>query len=77
MGRGQAVRHQVLVLAFVGSNPTVPAKLYNRGKDRVPRPLLRPDLLLLGETPKILVTVIPHKACTLNLLTGFHDRQIH
>lgn len=25
MGRGQVVRHQFLVLAFVGSNPTVPA----------------------------------------------------
>ena len=25
MGRGQVVRHQILDLAFVGSNPTVPA----------------------------------------------------
>lgn len=28
MGRGQVVRHQVLVLAFGGSNPSAPAK-YN------------------------------------------------
>ena len=27
MGRRQVVRHQVLVLAFAGSNPAVPAKL--------------------------------------------------
>lgn len=26
MGRGQVVRHQVLVLAFSGSNPFAPAK---------------------------------------------------
>lgn len=33
MGRGQVVRHQVLVLAFGGSNPSAPAKLVNRGED--------------------------------------------
>ena len=27
MGRGQVVRHQVLVLAFGGSNPSAPAKV--------------------------------------------------
>ncbi len=27
MGRGQVVRHQVLVLAFGGSNPSVPANI--------------------------------------------------
>jgi uncharacterized protein YdhG (YjbR/CyaY superfamily) len=33
MGRGQVVRHQVLVLAFVGSNPTVPARKSERTTD--------------------------------------------
>ena len=39
VGRRQAVRHWVLVPAFAGSNPAVPAKLYNRVSDKVPRPL--------------------------------------
>jgi hypothetical protein len=31
MGRGQVVRHQVLVLAFGGSNPSVPATICTKG----------------------------------------------
>ena len=37
MGRRQVVRHQVLVLAFGGSNPSVPAKLgFSRDFGRFP-----------------------------------------
>ena len=32
MGRRQVVRHQVLVLAFGGSNPSVPAKIEKKSK---------------------------------------------
>ena len=39
VGRRQVVRHWVLVPAFAGSNPAVPAKLYNRVSDKVPWPL--------------------------------------
>jgi hypothetical protein len=37
MGRGQAVRHQVLALLFGGSNPSVPDKLIISNKWKTSR----------------------------------------